>query len=132
MYHSALLFVYVYLDECQGEKQREIIRTRVTEYMNRAERIKEFLKTGKKAKPMKDDTNSKNKDSGSSEEDDENSKFQKAMNKSIIVEKPNIKWTDVAGLEGAKESLQNAIILPVKFPHMFQGSINSEFNNFPY
>lgn len=100
--------------------------------MNRAERIKEFLKTGKKAKPMKDDTNSKNKDSGSSEEDDENSKFQKAMNKSIIVEKPNIKWTDVAGLEGAKEALQNAIILPVKFPHMFQGSINSEFNNFPY
>lgn len=39
----------------------------------------------------------------------------------IVVEKPNIKWEDVAGLDGAKEALKEAVILPVKFPHLFTG-----------
>lgn len=37
----------------------------------------------------------------------------------IVMEKPNVKWTDVAGLEGAKEALKEAVILPLKFPHLF-------------
>jgi len=34
----------------------------------------------------------------------------------IISEKPNVKWSDVAGLEGAKEGLKEAVIMPIKFP----------------
>ncbi len=37
------------------------------------------------------------------------------------MEKPNILWNDVAGLENAKESLKEAVILPIKFPHLFTG-----------
>lgn len=39
----------------------------------------------------------------------------------IVMEKPNIQWNDVAGLEGAKEALKEAVILPIKFPHLFTG-----------
>lgn len=39
----------------------------------------------------------------------------------IVMERPNIKWSDVAGLEGAKEALKEAVILPIKFPHLFTG-----------
>jgi vacuolar protein-sorting-associated protein 4 len=39
----------------------------------------------------------------------------------IVMEKPNVKWSDVAGLENAKESLKEAVILPIKFPHLFTG-----------
>lgn len=39
----------------------------------------------------------------------------------IVIEKPNISWSDVAGLEGAKEALKEAVILPIKFPHLFTG-----------
>jgi len=39
----------------------------------------------------------------------------------IVVEKPCVKWSDIAGLEGAKEALKEAVILPIKFPHLFTG-----------
>lgn len=39
----------------------------------------------------------------------------------VVMEKPNIRWNDVAGLEGAKEALKEAVILPIKFPHLFTG-----------
>jgi ATP-dependent 26S proteasome regulatory subunit len=37
------------------------------------------------------------------------------------MEKPCVKWSDVAGLEGAKEALKEAVILPIRFPHLFTG-----------
>jgi vacuolar protein-sorting-associated protein 4 len=39
----------------------------------------------------------------------------------IISEKPNVSWDDVAGLDAAKESLQEAVFLPIQFPHLFTG-----------
>ncbi|KAK2193544.1 hypothetical protein NP493_10g05019 [Ridgeia piscesae] len=37
------------------------------------------------------------------------------------METPNIRWDDVAGLHAAKEALKEAVILPIKFPHLFTG-----------
>jgi vacuolar protein-sorting-associated protein 4 len=34
----------------------------------------------------------------------------------IVTEKPNVRWTDVSGLEAAKEGLKEAVILPIRFP----------------
>lgn len=39
----------------------------------------------------------------------------------ILVERPNVRWDDVAGLEAAKDSLKEAVILPLRFPHLFSG-----------
>lgn len=39
----------------------------------------------------------------------------------ILTEKPNVRWDDVAGLYAAKESLKEAVILPIKFPQLFRG-----------
>jgi vacuolar protein-sorting-associated protein 4 len=39
----------------------------------------------------------------------------------ILSETPNVKWSDVAGLSQAKEALKEAVILPIKFPHLFTG-----------
>jgi len=56
-----------------------------------------------------------------SDEDPETKKLQGKLEGAIVIEKPNVKWTDVIGLEGAKEALKEAVILPIKFPHLFTG-----------
>ena len=53
--------------------------------------------------------------------EDEDDKLKSALSSAILQEKPNVKWDDIAGLEGAKEALKEAVILPIKFPHLFVG-----------
>ncbi|KAL4512310.1 hypothetical protein ABPG72_005312 [Tetrahymena utriculariae] len=53
---------------------------------------------------------------------DENSKFKEALQDTIVPEKPNVKWDDIAGLVKAKESLKEAVILPIRFPEIFKGA----------
>ncbi|KAK8866314.1 hypothetical protein M9Y10_009274 [Tritrichomonas musculus] len=44
-----------------------------------------------------------------------------SMNSAILQERPNIKFSDVAGLTAAKQALTEAVLLPVKIPALFQG-----------
>jgi transitional endoplasmic reticulum ATPase len=37
----------------------------------------------------------------------------------VLVEVPNVKWTDIGGLEDVKEELQEAIEWPLKYPEIF-------------
>jgi len=39
---------------------------------------------------------------------------------------PEVKWSDVGGLENAKEDIYDTIQLPLKFPKLF----NSKFHSF--
>ena len=68
----------------------------------------------------------KDKDKGDSDSDDssdpEKKKMQTKLESAIVMEKPNVSWNDVAGLESAKEALKEAVILPIKFPHLFTGN----------
>jgi vacuolar protein-sorting-associated protein 4 len=60
---------------------------------------------------------------GSSGGDDgEAAKLKGGLMNAIVAEKPNVKWDDVAGLEGAKEALKEAVILPARFPQLFVGN----------
>ena len=65
----------------------------------------------------------KDKESDSDEDGDdpEKKKMQTKLEGAIVMEKPNVSWNDVAGLEGAKEALKEAVILPIKFPQLFTG-----------
>lgn len=54
--------------------------------------------------------------------DDEANEFKDRISSAILVEKPNIKWSDVAGLAEAKRNLVQAVIMPLKIPQFFQGN----------
>ncbi|KAI5626538.1 vacuolar protein sorting-associated protein 4B, partial [Silurus asotus] len=119
---SIQYFLHVVKYEAQGEKAKQSIRTKCKDYLDRAEQLKEYLKkaeTQPPAKPVK-----VSNDKGNDSDDGDNSEKKKLQNQlqgAIVMEKPNIKWNDVAGLEGAKEALKEAVILPIKFPHLFTG-----------
>ena len=53
----------------------------------------------------------------------EETDFKGQMNQNILTEKPNVKWEDISGLDGAKAALKEAIIMPVRFKKMFKGPI---------
>ncbi|VDD94996.1 unnamed protein product [Enterobius vermicularis] len=115
--HGVDYFLHAIKYEAQSEKQKETIRQRCTQYLDRAEKVKDFLKSGgNKKKAIKDSSDS------DSEKDSENKKLQERLSGAIIMEKPNVRWDDIAGLEGAKEALKEAVILPIKFPQLFTGN----------
>uniref|UniRef100_A0A669B7I9 vesicle-fusing ATPase n=1 Tax=Oreochromis niloticus TaxID=8128 RepID=A0A669B7I9_ORENI len=124
LYQAAVqYFLHVVKYEAQGDKAKQSIRAKCAEYLDRAEKLKEYLKKKDKApaKPVKE-SQSDDKGNESDEGDDpEKKKFQNQLSGAIVMEKPNVKWNDVAGLEGAKEALKEAVILPIKFPHLFTG-----------
>ncbi|XP_068581597.1 vacuolar protein sorting-associated protein 4B-like [Cebidichthys violaceus] len=115
-------FLHVVKYEAQGERAMQSIRAKCVDYLDRAEQLKEYLKKKEKAPPAKPVKESDDKGDESGDGDDvEKKKFENQLSGAIVMEKPNIKWDDVAGLEGAKEALKEAVILPIKFPHLFKG-----------
>lgn len=81
-----------------------------------------MLSTDQGKKSSKQDLDSDSDEAaGDSKEDAETKKLKDALSGAVLVEKPNVKWDDVAGLDGAKDALKEAVILPIRFPHMFVG-----------
>ncbi|KAJ7223247.1 AAA-domain-containing protein [Mycena pura] len=103
--------------KCENERSRALIRGKINEYLARSETLKEHLE--KKKAVVADGSGDSTKKDGST--DPELEKLRASINQAIVSETPNVKWDDVAGLEGAKASLKEAVILPIKFPHLFTG-----------
>ncbi|KAL6720986.1 Vacuolar protein sorting-associated protein 4 [Lecanora helva] len=131
LYYQSLELFMLALKWSKSENEKKIIREKAAEYMDRAEALKKHLaeedKSNKK-KPAAVGSNGKVSGSGGKGKDDEDDdgdpeskKLRGALAGAILTDKPNIKWEDVAGLEGAKEALKEAVILPIKFPHLFIG-----------
>jgi len=123
--HAVEYFLHAIKYEAQSDKAKESIRAKCIQYLERAEKLKSYVH-GKQKKPIKagetsDKKDKGGKDSDSDDDDPEKKKMQGKLEGAIVEEKPNIKWSDVAGLDAAKESLKEAVILPIKFPHLFTG-----------
>jgi vacuolar protein-sorting-associated protein 4 len=103
-------------------------KQKMGEYFERAEYIKKTVITPKNNainsppptnQPEEGGTGVQAKSKEDEKEDKENAKMKEALSGAIVTEKPNVRWDDVSGLEGAKEALQEAVILPIRFPQLF-------------
>lgn len=143
-YYNGLDYLMLALKYEKNPKSKDLIRTKFSEYLNRAEQLKEHLesvtnnnnnnsnnnatnndrKSGSKGNVSTSNYKvSSNNNNGDDDDDGEDKKkLRGALSGAILNEKPNVRWEDVAGLEGAKEALKEAVILPVKFPHLFKGN----------
>ncbi|KAK6138180.1 hypothetical protein DH2020_021037 [Rehmannia glutinosa] len=126
LYMNALEYFKTHLKYEKNPKIKEAITQKFTEYLRRAEEIRAVLDEGGSGPTSNGDAavatkpKTKPKD-GNDGEDADKEKLRSGLNSAIIREKPNVKWNDVAGLESAKQALQEAVILPVKFPQFFTG-----------
>jgi vacuolar protein-sorting-associated protein 4 len=128
LYMNALEYFKTHLKYEKNPKIKEAITQKFTEYLRRAEEIRQTLDGGVTKGPASNGdaavavkpNKSASKD-GKDEEDADTKKLRGNLTGAIVTEKPNVKWDDVAGLESAKQALQEAVILPVKFPQFFTG-----------
>eukprot|EP00817_Percolomonadidae_sp_ATCC50343_P007858 CAMPEP_0117431046 /NCGR_PEP_ID=MMETSP0758-20121206/10598_1 /TAXON_ID=63605 /ORGANISM="Percolomonas cosmopolitus, Strain AE-1 (ATCC 50343)" /LENGTH=368 /DNA_ID=CAMNT_0005219699 /DNA_START=299 /DNA_END=1408 /DNA_ORIENTATION=- len=86
--------------------------------MNRVDGLDKFIKSMEESKKSGGTAQRKKGE----ETGDEDKKLEDALSSAIVSEKPNVKWSDVAGLEAAKETLREAVTLPLKFPYLFKGA----------
>ncbi|KAI0034969.1 AAA-domain-containing protein [Vararia minispora EC-137] len=131
-YQNALDYFMLALKYEKNDKSKQLIKSKVVEYIGRAEMLKDHLAHAneKRARSALGANGMANgglggggskKDGGDDDQDPEVKKLRAGLANAIVVDKPNVRWDDVAGLEVAKESLKEAVILPIKFPHLFTG-----------
>eukprot|EP00754_Rhynchopus_humris_P036515 Rhum_TRINITY_DN18637_c0_g1::Rhum_TRINITY_DN18637_c0_g1_i1::g.167967::m.167967/K12196/VPS4; vacuolar protein-sorting-associated protein 4 len=108
----------------KDKRKRDILGSRARDLTDRAEKIKEYLdnaEQGGGGAPSGGSAQaSKSKADKKKDEDDD--KMKSNMEGAIVKVKPNVKWDDVAGLEGAKDALREAVILPITLPQLFTGN----------
>lgn len=135
LYRQALEYFMTGMKHEKNPTLKERVRLKTMEYMDRAEEIQRHLDSGDKKKKKKavvgggggrrkapgGTGDEDGKDGDATDEDPDAAKLNSAISQAIVAEKPNVKWSDVAGLEQAKDLLKEAVILPVRFPELFQG-----------
>ncbi|KAF8816631.1 AAA-domain-containing protein [Phlegmacium glaucopus] len=127
-YQNALDYFMLALKYEKNDKSKDLIKSKINEYLGRAEILKEHLTTERRGRNAvginggggaTGAIGKQNDEEG--DQDPETKKLRASLASVIISEKPNVSWNEVAGLEGAKESLQEAVFLPIQFPHLFTG-----------
>ena len=126
LYRDALQRLTLGIKYENNPARKKLLMERVEGYMKRAEELREHVdkeKEGKSPSKKKSDGNPQDDDddNNNKELDADTKKLRGALAGAVVAERPNVKWDDVAGLEGAKESLKETVILPVKFPQLFVG-----------
>lgn len=113
-------------------QMKESMYRKMDQYVTRAESIKEFLETQRQESSAGCGANNKAGSAVASEPErgnqtgyppfvSEEERLKDKLGAAIVAERPNVSWADIAGLESAKEALQEAVILPTRFPNLFTG-----------
>ena len=137
LYMQSLDHFKCYLKYEKNPRMQDTIKGKFNEYLERAEELHKIVAEQKnatdqatesgnpeamKARPGSNGAATTNAGGSTSKEDSaEQLKMKQQLGGAIVTEKPNVKWSDVAGLDLAKDALKEAVILPVKFPQFFTG-----------
>ncbi len=106
-YLQAFDLLMALIRHTDNKRLKQFYAGRAEEYLSRAYEMKSAATT-----PLS--TTAKQK----FQEDQE---LQSKILSMIIPEKPNVSWSDIAGLESAKQAIDDAIILPLKRQDLFSG-----------
>lgn len=111
-----------------NERTKEMVKARAAQYLTRLEQLKKMQDEGggtadspKPAPPGGVVQAKKGGGQGASQDVKDKSAMREALMDAVQMEVPNISFDDVAGLEGAKAALKEAVIKPALYPQLFRG-----------
>lgn len=113
-YLQAAEILYKCIHLTRNPQLREVYFERAQKYVNRCKQIKAALASPRQPPSFPPVEGKESKGEGG--------ELAEAIAETIIVEKPSVKWSDVADLEAAKRALREAIILPMLRPDIFKGA----------
>lgn len=116
LYQQGIQYLLTAIKYEKNEQLKQILSQRVTEYLARAEALKTFVKAQQEAPPIGAGGGSPSAAGAGTD------KYREAMQAAVLAQKPNVHWDDIAGLHAAKEALRETVILPMKFPQLFDKS----------
>ena len=104
--YAKALEIFHHIIKCKYKEERvlgeanarlvEVYREKAQEYFRAAEDLKAELISAETSQKIEHDNK---KSPGTEKMDEETKRLQEALSSAIVVEKPNVKWSDVAGLE---------------------------------
>lgn len=111
-YRSALEQFMIVLKYEKNPVAKRMMTTKIVTYLDRAEQLGASLEGG----TDKQEGDTQGAPTAVPAEDPFKQGFEKT-----VLNKVCVRWDEIAGLEGAKQALKEAAILPIKFPCLFQG-----------
>lgn len=102
----------------ENNYNKDVYKKKFMEYCERAGVLQKQVESNKKPIEVGSDGKKDAKESG---KDDPDAKLKDSLSGCLVTEKPNVRWSDVAGLDLAKGALKEAVVLPIMFPQLFVG-----------
>eukprot|EP01084_Bolivina_argentea_P070584 128356_1 len=127
LYSTGIQYLLTALKYEKNQKIVDAIKMKAITYLKRAEELKDMLNKPqprsyvRRGNSVTLERKESDSDDAPNSDDEETNKLQSGLSNAIVIDKPNVKWSDVAGLETAKGLLKEAVILPIRFPQLFTG-----------
>jgi vacuolar protein-sorting-associated protein 4 len=127
LYRKGLQYLHLAYKYSSHPIMAETIRAKLTTYLQRAEDLKVRLDQqaasaassgSATASAVPDGRQGRAPDDRKSED----AEMEESLKQSMQTQRPDIRWSDVAGLENTKLLLEEAITMPSSFPNLFTGT----------
>lgn len=127
MYTKGMEHLQLAIKHCKIETIKPLWRQKFTEILERAEQLKGISHTGSGDPNASTAAGEKGAGKRPAGGDDSTQKKEDdamiaTLSGAIVMEKPDVKWEHVAGLEEAKRVLRDSTELPLEFPHLYGGT----------
>ena len=111
----------------KNPQMRMLCQDKVENFLERVKVLKAHLSGPRvrRTRPAPKSDDSKGASAPSESEGEYSAEEQElidAISGTILTESPNVRWIDIAGLEVSKQSLREAIVLPIMKPQLFTGA----------
>jgi len=120
-YTKALEYLKLALKTCKIETIKPLWRQKFTEVLDRAEQLKGIQKDGPPPAQTGGEKSAGHKPVDPATDNKEDEAMFATLSGAIVMEKPDVRWEHVAGLEEAKRVLRDSTELPLEFPHLYSG-----------